>query len=56
MTPREKLRICNTCEQSKKNVVGVSVCSLCGCLIPMKVFGPISSCPLGKWAKQEIEK
>lgn len=46
----KRLEICNTCENKKKNGIGVYVCNLCGCVLKSKVFTPAETgCPIGKW-------
>jgi len=36
--------ICSSCEFNKFNF-----CSRCGCLIPLKISFPFTSCPENKW-------
>ncbi|GIV35290.1 MAG: hypothetical protein KatS3mg031_2825 [Chitinophagales bacterium] len=44
--------ICLACDK-KKETMGVLRCSVCGCVLKAKVASPLSSCPLGKWDKEE---
>lgn len=46
MDRKEKLA---TCIQCRNFVVPRKTCGVCGCFIPLKVFIPLSKCPLGKW-------
>ena len=41
-----RLSICKSCEHYKKNI---SVCSKCGCIMPLKVRFINFKCPVGKW-------
>jgi rRNA maturation protein Nop10 len=43
--PTLRLRVCNQCEF----LTIVKMCSRCGCVVPLKVRMPSSSCPEGKW-------
>lgn len=46
----ERLAICDSCEFNKKKL-GISKCSLCGCVIKAKVFTDKNSCPINKWKR-----
>lgn len=46
--------ICSSCEFNNLNF-----CSKCGCLIPLKISFPFTTCPENKWkslAKERISK
>ena len=45
MTASKRTAICEQCPMLYMNVL----CKECGCLIPLKVLIPISTCPKGKW-------
>lgn len=45
-----RLAICNECEHLKKSVMQ---CNKCGCFMIAKVRFPSSSCPIGKWEREE---
>lgn len=49
-----KLRreICNDCDKIKV-LIGVKVCSECGCSIWGKTMIPNAECPIGKWKKKD---
>lgn len=42
----ERLKICDTCEVQNK---ALSLCTACGCVIPLKVKLTESSCPMELW-------
>lgn len=42
---KARLDICNSCDQYTRT----NRCSMCGCIMPIKVGVPHASCPLGKW-------
>lgn len=41
----ERMNICNVCD----NLTPIVTCSVCNCIMPIKVLFKKSSCPLGKW-------
>jgi hypothetical protein len=45
-----RLTICNECEHLRKSVMQ---CNKCGCFMTAKVRFPSSSCPIGKWEREE---
>jgi len=48
LSKAERLEICHACEASK-SVIGVLVCTKCGCICKFKTAIPAEKCPLGKW-------
>lgn len=44
-------QLCSSCSENKLNF-----CSRCGCLIPLKISFPFTSCPIGKWKSLAEEK
>lgn len=49
---KERLKICLECE----SLTRIQSCNLCGCFMPAKVRSPLSSCPIKKWGKMELNK
>lgn len=45
----ERLRICKSCPR----LTSIELCSICNCIMPIKVKIAKASCPLNKWS---IEK
>jgi recombinational DNA repair protein RecR len=45
-TAKEKLDICNTCDDYNKES---KRCKICGCFMEVKTRTPGMSCPVGKW-------
>jgi len=45
-----RIAICNECPNSQK-ILGLEVCSLCGCPLSKKIFSPKGpgECPDGRW-------
>ena len=41
----KKLTICSSCENYKKSI---KQCSICKCIMPLKVFIKGNTCPIGK--------
>ncbi len=44
--------ICNNCDRIKI-LLGVKICSECGCSIWGKTMIPNAECPIGKWKKKD---
>ena len=45
----EKLDICKMCDKSKINIVGLMICTICGCPLKAKTASKLFKCPEGKW-------
>lgn len=43
---KERYTECKNCEVRNKQL---NICTICGCVIPLKVILEKSSCPMGKW-------
>ncbi len=41
----QRMGICQKCEHLQR----LSICSQCGCVMPIKVRIPTMHCPIGKW-------
>lgn len=48
VTVNKRLETCKTCP-NKTITLGVSRCSLCGCIIKFKIQTPNATCPANKW-------
>jgi hypothetical protein len=44
----KRMAICDSCEHLKE-VLTVKTCSLCGCVMKIKIELNIAACPKGKW-------
>ena len=47
---QDRINICNTCEYKTK----INTCSVCKCILPLKVKFMFSDCPKGKWKKNYV--
>ena len=47
---KTRLDTCNACEFKESGVV--DTCSVCGCVIKIKMVLPETECPKGKWSIQ----
>ena len=43
--------ICDPCINKSTNIAGIDMCSLCGCLLAVKMRLASAKCPIGKWGK-----
>lgn len=46
---KQRLDVCRSCDKFTK----LDRCSICGCIMPIKVALPHASCPEGKWGPIE---
>jgi len=49
MKPKERMKICHSCEYLKRGFIKPSECEVCGCIIRLKVRIPSEKCPMDKW-------
>lgn len=45
-----RAKICSECKERGDD----DICSVCGCVIPIKITWADQSCPLGKWCKAHV--